>query len=74
MRGPRNGLEIGTGSSRGVDSVPLFVEIPILPVKAGLEGARGREIAISQGSNPQSANPQCAQSFATGAREAGVGT
>eukprot|EP00969_Alexandrium_andersonii_P373248 15483559-Alexandrium_andersonii.AAC.1 len=31
LRGPRNDLEIDPRSSRGVRSVPSFVEIPNLP-------------------------------------------
>eukprot|EP00969_Alexandrium_andersonii_P212485 9382552-Alexandrium_andersonii.AAC.1 len=30
MRGPRNGLKDGTRSFRGVNSVPLFAQIPNL--------------------------------------------
>eukprot|EP00969_Alexandrium_andersonii_P220465 9737953-Alexandrium_andersonii.AAC.1 len=37
LRGPRNGLEMGPRSSRGVRSVPLLAQIPNLPAKAGFE-------------------------------------
>eukprot|EP00969_Alexandrium_andersonii_P148372 6558620-Alexandrium_andersonii.AAC.1 len=68
LRGPRNGLGIGPRSSRGVHSEQLFAQIRNLPTRAWIEWS---EVANSQaaGSNPQSSNPQCAQSFAIGARE-----
>eukprot|EP00969_Alexandrium_andersonii_P027645 1206503-Alexandrium_andersonii.AAC.1 len=47
LRGPRNGLNIGPRSSRGVRYAQLFVEIPKLPTQAGLERVRGRETANS---------------------------
>eukprot|EP00969_Alexandrium_andersonii_P106445 4696328-Alexandrium_andersonii.AAC.1 len=69
LRGPRSGLENGSRSLRAVRSAQSFVEIPGPPTKAGLEGAWAQEVANIAGSDPQSANPQSAQSLARGARE-----
>eukprot|EP00969_Alexandrium_andersonii_P297789 13161512-Alexandrium_andersonii.AAC.1 len=48
LRRPKNGLKIGTRSSRGVRSAQLLVEIPNLPTNMGLEGVRRRELAKSR--------------------------
>eukprot|EP00969_Alexandrium_andersonii_P259457 11472883-Alexandrium_andersonii.AAC.1 len=69
LRGPRNGVEIGPRSSRGVHSVPSFAPIPNPTTEGGVEGClqpRMREVASSK---LQSSKPQSAQSFASGARE-----
>eukprot|EP00969_Alexandrium_andersonii_P348759 15420737-Alexandrium_andersonii.AAC.1 len=61
LRGSRNGLKLCPRSSRAVRSAQLFVEIPNLPMKAGLggesEGAKSptRMLAIR---NPQIRNPR----------------
>eukprot|EP00969_Alexandrium_andersonii_P063040 2776516-Alexandrium_andersonii.AAC.1 len=68
LRGPRTGLEIGSRSSRKVRSAAFFAQVPNLLTKAGLEGARGREIANSR--IPIRKPPIRAQSFALYAWEA----
>eukprot|EP00969_Alexandrium_andersonii_P247996 10958783-Alexandrium_andersonii.AAC.1 len=69
LRGPRSGLKICPRSSRGVRSAQLCMEIPNPPPERVIEGVGSREIRGARGSNPQSANPQYAQSFALDARE-----
>eukprot|EP00969_Alexandrium_andersonii_P125666 5555932-Alexandrium_andersonii.AAC.1 len=46
---PKNSLERGPGSSRGCILRALFLRMPNLPTKAGIEGVRGRELAQSEG-------------------------
>eukprot|EP00969_Alexandrium_andersonii_P256455 11337010-Alexandrium_andersonii.AAC.1 len=45
LRGPRNGLNIGPPSSRGVRSVALFAHSPNPPTELVIEGVRSRGIA-----------------------------
>eukprot|EP00969_Alexandrium_andersonii_P219165 9679803-Alexandrium_andersonii.AAC.1 len=49
---------MGLRSSRGVRSAALFVEIPNLPAKAGLQGGPKAQNRPRGSSNPQSANPR----------------
>eukprot|EP00969_Alexandrium_andersonii_P336148 14858095-Alexandrium_andersonii.AAC.1 len=60
LRRPRNGLEIGLRSSRGVRSAPLFAQILDLPTNTGLEGASSRESAPKRTPirNPPLRNPR----------------
>eukprot|EP00969_Alexandrium_andersonii_P373856 15484956-Alexandrium_andersonii.AAC.1 len=60
LRGPRNGLEMGPRSSRGVHSARFSAQIPNLTTKVGLEGVRRREIADSRAPirNPPIRNPR----------------
>ena len=59
LRGPRNGLEIGPRSSRGVRSAPFFAQMPNLPTKraGGRAGGasrvdRGPGPGVSRGAEP----------------------
>eukprot|EP00969_Alexandrium_andersonii_P356309 15446277-Alexandrium_andersonii.AAC.1 len=45
LRGPRNGLKIGTRSSRGVRAAPLLAQIPNPPTKSAIEGVQSCETA-----------------------------
>eukprot|EP00969_Alexandrium_andersonii_P128079 5659527-Alexandrium_andersonii.AAC.1 len=65
LRGPRDGLKIGTQSSRGVRSVFFRGDSESAHDSGPRGGPRSRNRQLA-GSKPQSANPQSAQSFAIG--------
>eukprot|EP00969_Alexandrium_andersonii_P352478 15437758-Alexandrium_andersonii.AAC.1 len=65
LRGPKSGLKVGPGAPEGCILHRFFVEIPNPPPKGVIEGVGSRKFRGVRSSNPQSA-----QSFAIGAREA----